>query len=218
MTSSTADDVTFTVDVRCGRLKPSMSRVRGDNRSEKDVEELFLANVSLEATDGSIILSANQFGGQIATSSTTITYRSAAAVGIPCRVGEAHLADVNDPEFSRTPYHKRMGLIQVDKFVPLRTTAVVFVHSPKPILTASDEARFLGWADCNKLRYEPCRAYPFIPSLMPDRVGSRSSGTTGDVPRSARLPVLRPLHRTRTGRAGSSTGSPLSPLEARSLH
>ena len=83
-----------------------------------------------------------------------------------------HLADVEDPEFARTTFHKKMGYVEGNRVVPLRMTAIFFAFSPKPLFTAAEEPTFIRWADCNKLRYEPCKRYPFLRGVHPDRIGS----------------------------------------------
>src|SRR4051812_14232778 len=104
-----ADDVTFTVDVLRAIKAEHEAMYEEASPPEKGVEELFLANVSLEVTDGSIILSANQSGGQVAH----IIHNNYGTAPQPqsafrAELAKRHLADVDDPEFSRTPYHKKM--------------------------------------------------------------------------------------------------------------
>ena len=168
-----ADDVTFTVEVlhkiksehetNCCNLPPPGTKE----------EELFLANVVIDVSDGSIIFSTNQIGGQIAH---TIHNNYGAAPqpksAFRAELARRHLADVDDPIFAGTVYHKKMGFFYANHVHPLRTTAIIFAHFPGRWLNSSNESDFLKWADCNNLRYEPCRSYPFLPGVQPDRIGS----------------------------------------------
>ena len=168
-----ADDVTFTEDVLRMLKEEHEAKFRDQSPPSTQAKELFLANVVMEVSDGSIILSANQSGGQIAH----IIHNNYGTAPQPqsafrAELAKRHLADVDDPEFAWTTYHKNMGLVKDDRFHPLRTTAIIFGHSPRPLLTVADEPAFLQWADCNKLRYEPCQSYPFICGVYPDRIGS----------------------------------------------
>jgi len=168
-----ADDVTFTENVLRVIKADHEAKYRDEPAPDKSMEELFLANVMLASTAGSVILSANQSGGQIAH----VIHNNYGTAPEPesvfrAELAKRHLADVDDTAFAQTTYHKKMGLLQDEKVYPLRTTAIVFAHSPRPILTPADEPAFLSWADVNNLRYEPCRAYPFLPGFFPDRVGS----------------------------------------------
>ena len=168
-----ADDVTFTVEVLRTLKSEHEAKCRDQSPPGTQAEELFLANVVADVSDGSIILSANQSGGQIAhiihnNYGTAPQPQSAFRVELARR----HLADVDDPEFARTTYHKKMGLLRDHKIEPLRMTAIMFAYSPRPWMNSSDEPAFLHWADCNKLRDEPRRSYSFIPSVHPDRIGS----------------------------------------------
>lgn len=175
-----ADDLTFTVDVLRAIKAEHEQKYRDQAAPSTREEELFLANVILDVTDGSIILSANQSGGQVAH----VIHNNYGTAPQPqsafrAELAKRHLADVDDPEFAQTTYQKKMGVLQRDNVFPLRTTAVAFAQSARPIFTVADEAGFLQWADCNKLRYEPCKAYPFIPGFSPDRIGSALVWTDG---------------------------------------
>ena len=75
-----ADDTTFTVEV-LQRLKVEHeAKHREEPEPDRRAEELFLANVSLDATYGSVILSANQSGGQVARHSQQLRNRPRARV------------------------------------------------------------------------------------------------------------------------------------------
>lgn len=175
-----ADDATFTVEILRTLKAEHEAKHRNQALPSTQAEELFLANVVSEVSDGSIILSANQSGGQVAhiihnNYGTAPQPQSAFRAELACR----HLSDIDDPEFARTKYHKKMGFVQNDKVHPLRTTAIFFAHSPRPLLTTAEEPAFLHWASCDKLRYEPCKRYPFIPGVHPDRIGSALIWTNG---------------------------------------
>ncbi len=175
-----ADDVTFSVEVLRTLKSEHEAKYRDQAPLSTRAEELFLANVVVDISDGSIILSANQSGGQIAH----IIHNNYGTAPQPqsalrAELAKRHLADVDDHEFGRTTYHKRMGLLQDNKIEPLRTTAIMFAYSPRRWMNSSDESAFLEWANCSKLRYEPCRSYPFVPGVEPDRIGSALVWTDG---------------------------------------
>src|SRR5262249_30104041 len=137
---------------------------------------------------GSIILSANQSGGQTAHVIHN-NYGTAPEQASPFRreLAARHLADVENLEVGRTTYHMKMGMVgQHQKIQPLRTTAIFFAHSPQPFFAASDEGEVLRWADTNKRRYQPCTTHPFIRGVVPDRVGSalvwNDGGSLGGYP------------------------------------
>jgi hypothetical protein len=168
-----ADDVTFTVEVLRELKAEHEAKYRDQSPPSTLAEELFLANVVVEVSDGSIILSANQSGGQVAH----IIHNNYGTAPQPqsafrAELARRHLADVDDPEFARTTYHKKMGYVKDNRVYPLKTTAIFFAHSPRPLLTVAEEPAFLQWADGNKLRYEPCKRYAFIRGVHPDRIGS----------------------------------------------
>lgn len=169
-----ADDVTFTVEVLRALKVEHEAKYSGQPPPGTQSEELFLANVVVDVSDGSIILSANQSGGQIAhiihNNYGTAPHQPQSA--FRAELAKRHLADVDDPAFARTIYHKKMGFMQGEKFQPLRTSAIAFAHFPRSILTAAEEVVFLQWANCNALRYEPCKPYPFMPGSGPDRIGT----------------------------------------------
>jgi hypothetical protein len=168
-----ADAVTFTEDVLYTLKAEHEARHRDQGPASTRAEELFLANVIVEVSDGSIILSANQSGGQIAH----IIHNNYGNAPQPqsafrSELAKRHLADVDDPEFARTTYNKKLGFVKGNRVEFARTAAIVFAHSPQPLFAAADERSFLQWADCNKLRYDPCKSYTFIPGVDPDRIGS----------------------------------------------
>ena len=140
-----ADEVTFTVAVLRALKAEHELRHCDQAPPSTRAEELFLANVVVDVSDGSIILSANQSGGQIAH----IIHNNYGTPPLPqaalrAELARRHLADVDDPEFARTTYHKKMGILQGNQIQPLRTTAIMFAHSPRPWMNSSDEAAFCG--------------------------------------------------------------------------
>jgi len=168
-----ADDVVYTVEVLRALKSEHAAKYHDQSPPGTRAEELFLANVVLDVNHGAIILSANQSGGQIAQ---VIHNNYGTAPQSPSKfrteLSRRHLANVEDPEFATTTYHKKMGLLWGDRIEPLRTTAIVFANSPRPWMNSSDERAFLAWAECAKFRYRPCRSYPFLPGVSPDRIGS----------------------------------------------
>jgi hypothetical protein len=169
-----ADDLTFTEDVLRALKAEHEAKHRAQPQPSTRAEELFLANVVVEVSNGSIILSANQSGGQIAhiihNNYGTAPHQPQSAFRV--ELAKRHLADVDDPEFARTIYQKKVGFVQGDKIQTLRTSAIAFAHFPRYILTPAEEPAFLKWANCNDLRCEPCKVRPFIPGPFPDRIGS----------------------------------------------
>jgi hypothetical protein len=169
-----ADHVTYTEGVLRAIKAEHEARYRDQPPPSTRAEELFVANVVMEVSDGSIILSANQSGGQTAhiihNNYGTAPHQPQSA--FRAELAKRHLADVEDPEFARTPYHKRMGFVQGQSFQPMPASAIAFAHCPRPVFTTSDEPAFMAWFNSNNLCYEPCTAYGFIPGLVPDRIGS----------------------------------------------
>ena len=168
-----ADDLTYTVEVLRTLKAEHETKYRDQSPPGARAEELFLANVVVDISNGSIIQSANQSGGQIAHIINN-NYGTAPQPlsALRAELAKRHLADVDDPEFAKTTYHKKMGMVRGNKTQPLRTTAIIFAHSPRSWMNPTEEPAFLKWANCNTLRYEPCQSHPFIPSVHPDRIGS----------------------------------------------
>ena len=84
-----ADDVAFTVEVLRTIKSEHEAKYRDQSPPSSRAEELFLANVIVEVSDGSIILSTNQAGGQIAhIIHNNYGTAPAAPVGVPWRTGE----------------------------------------------------------------------------------------------------------------------------------
>ncbi len=102
-----ADDVAFTVEY-LRRLKAEHeSNHKGQPAPSEALETFFLANVTLEVTDGSIILSANQSGGQIAhVIHNNFDNSPRPESRFRVETARRHLADVDDPDFALTTHNK----------------------------------------------------------------------------------------------------------------
>ena len=162
------DDKVYTVEVLHTLKAEHEAKHENDAPPAEETVTLFINNVSFDVPDGSVILSANQSGGQVAHTINN-NYGSNPPVQSPFRaeLAKRHLADTEDPDFARTVYHKKLGWARKREFTPLKTTALLFAHFPKCIYDASSEDELRAWADTNKLRFEPCKHYPFIMGVYP---------------------------------------------------
>jgi hypothetical protein len=96
-----ADDVTFTEDVLRVLKVEHEAKYRDQSPPSTRAEELFLANVVVQVSDISIILLANQSGGQIAhiihNNYGTAPHQPQSAFRV--ELAQRHLADVDDSKF-----------------------------------------------------------------------------------------------------------------------
>jgi len=167
-----ADKEVYTVEI-LRKLKEEHEAKHGRQEANDAITELFLANVSLAPTDGSVILSQNQTGGQIAhTIHNNYGTEPQQSSGFPKELALRHLADVGDIEFAQTAHSKKLHRVD-DRgtLVSAEATAIVFACSPVPLYKQAEEGEFLKWMDTGSRRYFPCTTYPFIPGPVPDRVG-----------------------------------------------
>ncbi len=168
-----ADAAAYTVEVLIKRKAEHEELGRGQDAPNERMTDLFLANVSLAPTDGSVILTHYQSGGQAAHIIHN-NYGSAPEQASAFRrelIGR-NLSDIEDTKFANTTYSKKLGMMTDNrKTVPLGTAALLFAHLGKPLFKEPEEQTFLQWMDVNKRRYSPCTAYPFVPGVIPDRLG-----------------------------------------------
>lgn len=167
------DANTYTVEIlTCMKL----GHEKGATRMKEldDASANSLANtVSYNITQGSVITTTNQSGGQNAHSIVN-NYGPAPlpTIALDRKLQSCNLFDPDDVKFGNTKYSQSLGLQDRNGHLHRWGNAcILFAFSPQKLFDYRSESKLLQWMNANERRYEPDKGYLFIPSLDPEKVG-----------------------------------------------